>query len=336
MARDDIMLTSASPTQIADPKKAINTSSPSPEESDIPATVVSSPQELQEQLQEALREEEWDLVESLCECHPSLARQSISMVCQGENSTCLPIHFCAGQKSTPVSTIDVLVTAHPSSLLAVESSGLRLALHLAVLKGASFAVVRYLCEALPQSMSLKDQEGNLPLHYAAMYSNDAIVALLAKAHPEACAQTNQSDRLPLHLLCARCWDKDAISVETIRMVLEQHPQGLQAVDRSGRLPLHVCCSSQSPRGDVLKILMEGYPEGLLVTDKSKATPYDLARQLSTGPTVVMQTLQEGTNRERRKKYKFLAPFKSVGNKIARRRHSKANDVDALHLHYCYG
>lgn len=338
MVKDDF-LTLKQDTQVnnpKDPKEDVTTqcdadySASSPEEEETS----SSQRHLQEQLQEALRDGQWNRVESLCEDHPSLAREPISMVCQGENSTCLPIHFAAGQKSTPVSTIDALVTAHPSSLLATESSGLRLALHISVLKGASFALIRYLCEAFPQSMGVKDQEGNLPLHYAAMYSNDEIVQLLVKKYPEGCRQVNRSDRLPLHLLCARCWEHEAIAVQTIQGALDQYPEALKTADRRGRLPLHVLCSSH-PRADVLQILVASYPEALLETDKSKSTPLDLARTFEKGGGVVVALLEEGTKRERRKKYKFLAPFKNVGGKIARRRHAKA-DVDALHLHYCYG
>ncbi|CAB9527080.1 Ankyrin Repeat [Seminavis robusta] len=289
----------------------------------------------QDLLQRSLRDEHWNRVEDLCEKDPSLARDRISMVCQGENSTCLPIHFAAGKKSTPVSTIDSLVTAHPGSLLAVESSGGRLALHIAVLKGASFAVVRYLCEAMPQTLGMADQEGNLPLHYAAMYSSDEIIQLLLKSHADGCNQANRSDRLPLHLLCARCWDRNAISMETVQAVLMEYPEALKCADRRGRLPLHVACSSQDPRADMIQLLVPAYPEALLARDQSKGTPLDLARKFSAGGGVVVAYLQDCSNKERRKKYKFLAPFKHVGGKIARRRHCKP-DVDALHLHYCYG
>jgi hypothetical protein len=301
----------------------------------LPPALHLNTSQLHRELEGCLINEDWKGVEDLCEQQPSLARDSIVlMVCQGENSHCLPIHFAAGQKSTPISTIDSLVTAHPSSLLATESSGGRLPIHIAVLKGASVAVVRYLCEAQPQSMGMKDQEGNLPLHYAAMYSSNEIVQLMVKAYPLACKVGNRSDRLPLHLLCGRCWDQDPIAVDTIQAVLTEHCEALRWADRNGRLPLHVCCTSQNPRADIVQLLVPAYPEALLARDQSKGTPLDLARMFPGGG-VVLAYLQDCTNKERRRKYRFMAPFKHVGGKIAHRRHHKP-DVDALHLHYSYG
>ena len=308
----------------------------------------------------ALLDEQWDTLEALCHDNPSLvASQSISMVCQGENSTGLPVHFLCGRKSTPVSVLETLVKAHPSgssSLMTPESNAGRLPLHIAVLKGASLAVVEYLCQAEPQALSTWDQEGNLPLHYAAMYASDAVVALILRAYPQACHDANaQSQRLPLHLLCARSWGGCApehiIALGTIQTVIHEYPDALKVADRRGRLPLHVHCASE-PRADVLQVLVEGYSEALLMTDASNAkwNPLSLARKFTTATTtadsnsnngssnVVLAYLMEMTNKERRKKYKFLAPFKAVGGKIgaARRRAHNKPDPEALHLHYCYG
>lgn len=308
----------------------------------------------------ALLDEEWDTLESLCRDHPVVvASQSISMVCQGENSTCLPVHFVCGRQSTPVSTLQALVQAHPSgtqSLMIPEGTAGRLPLHLAVLKkgASSLAVVEYLCRAAPAALQAWDQQGNLPLHYAAMYASDAIVALLLEAHPPACREANvPSQRLPLHLLCARSWGgcppEQIIRLTTLQQVYQEYPDALKRTDRGGRLPLHVHCASD-PRADVLQVLVEGYGEALLRSDTSasKWNPLSLARKFTATTTgnnnnngssnVVLAYLIEMTNKERRKKYKFLAPLQAVGGKIvaARRRANNKPDPEALHLHYCYG
>ena len=325
----------------------------------------------------ALLDEQWDTLEALCRDNQSLvASQSITMVCQGENTTCLPVHFCCGRKSTPLSTINALVTAHCQGrgcLMMPESNAGRLPIHMAVLKGAaSLDVVEYLCRTEPQSLCVTDHEGNLPLHYAAMYASDAVIQVLVRSYPAACHEANtQSQRWPLHLLCARSWggysccddddDDDPqqmiVSMDTINMVIQEYPDALKQPDRRGRLPLHVHCASD-PRADVLQVLVERFPEALLMTDDSNAkwTPLSLARKFTTtldsnnnnksgksstttngSSNVVLAYLIEMTNKERRKKYKFLAPLKAVGGKIvaARRRASKP-DPEAFHLHYCYG
>lgn len=333
---------------------ASSSSSSLTEETLTPPTREAKPPVVEEEEEEApstpdimtvLLDEQWDTLQQFCEDDSSIASQSITMVCQGENSVCLPIHFASGRKSTPQSTFETLVQAHPSSLLQAESIAGRLPLHMAVWKGASVETVKYLCEAMPESLKVSDQEGNLPLHYAAMYSADAIVSLLVELHPEACRAANQSERLPLHLLVARCWSKDAITKDTIQNVVELHPEACRLADRRGRLPLHICCSSDA-RADVLQLLVSQYPEALLATDTSKLIPLDAARKFTQqssmnttngSSNVVHAYLMEMTNKERRKKYKFLAPFQSVGTKLARRRASRQKaQIEAVQLHYCYG
>jgi ankyrin repeat protein len=174
-----------------------------------------------------------------------------------------------------------------------------------------------------------------------MYSSDAILALLVQAYPQACSHANSSARLPLHLLCARCWDQNVISVDTLKLVVEKNPSALKTADRRGRMPLHVACASD-PRGDVLNVLVPLHPEALLITDKSKLTPFEMAKKFSAShdSNVVLAFLQDRTNRERRKKYKFLAPFKHVSYKLTASKPASARrgkpDIDALNLHYCYG
>jgi hypothetical protein len=216
--------------------------------------------------------------------------------------------------------VDCLVTTYPGSLMRKEEGGDRLPLHMAILKGASLAVIRYLLEALPQALEKADCEGNLPLHYAAMYSSEQIIRLVADRYPAACRHANVKERMPLHLLCARNWDHqdyDLISLNQIHCIFTSWPAAVQHADRNGCLPLHVACSQPQPRWDVLNLLIEAFAAGLLHKDDEERVPLQICRRIassvlatsspttSTSPfcrdnDVVLAYLRDKTNQEKRK------------------------------------
>lgn len=296
-------------------------------------------------LMKAIRHEEWSTVESMLEECPELASQTVRMVCQGENCTGIPLHFvlCHCSKYSPVSIVDSLVTACPSSLSSSrDGRGARLALHIAILKGASFALVKYLCEADPSSLQKPDQDGNLALHYAATYycPKSPVFTFLLRLYPEACRIANNKDRLPLHLVCAHCYYKeDTTTVTTtkkdgddgtllflsaVRDVIEAHPLALESPDRSGRFPIHVACAmgvATHYQRELLELLITSSSQTLLAQDTDNYTPYVLARRFSHGiqkrrprqPKYQccangnddnhLEFLQGCTNQERRKKFR---------------------------------
>jgi hypothetical protein len=151
-------------------------------------------QDLLPRLLDYVKENKWTKVVQYLEQDPSLSRREVSMVCQGENLKCLLIHLLSGNQSTPISVIDSLVTLNPGSLLQPEQRGGRLPIHLAVVKGASHAVVQQLCNARPQALQVADEEGNHAVHYAAMYGSSSMLRLIVQAYPEACRVLNQRDR----------------------------------------------------------------------------------------------------------------------------------------------
>jgi ankyrin repeat protein len=128
-------------------------------------------------------------------------------------------------------------------------------------------------EASPQSLKMADRQGNLPLHYAVMYSSEAVVELLADLSPDACQHANAKARLPLHLLCARHWDQDSLSLALIRTILRHNTGAVRKQERQGRLPLHLACEQGHPRRDIVELLVESFPAGLLCAEtQSGRTP----------------------------------------------------------------
>jgi len=138
-----------------------------------------------------------------------------------------------------------LVTLHPPSLLQRETRVVgRLPIHIAVVKDAFPEVIhcQYLCRARPQSLQCKDEEGNLPLHYAAMHGSPQVLGSLLETYPHASAVPNTRDRYPLHLVCARCYDTEPIPTQLLESLIQAHPSALQNLDRFGRTPMHLAAN----------------------------------------------------------------------------------------------
>jgi hypothetical protein len=106
-------------------------------------------------------------------------------------------------------------------------------------RGASVDVVRYMVEALPQSLQTADSEGNLPLHYAAMYSGAAVVKLMADNSSDACQHANNRIRLPLYLVCARIWDQDSLALSMIMNIKRHNPVAFRLSERQGRYSFRI-------------------------------------------------------------------------------------------------
>lgn len=252
------------------------------------------PQQSQHSIQSLINNEDWTELMSLVERDPGVCRERVNMIFQNENITCLPLHAVVCRRGAGIlSVVDCLVTTYPAALMRKEEGGDRLPLHMAILKGASIAIIRYLMEARPQALEKADCEGNLPIHYAAMYSSEHVIRVTADRYPAACRHANLKERMPLHIVCARNWDHqdfDLISLDQIHWIFQQWPAAVQHADRNGCLPLHVACSQPQPRWDVLNLLIEAYSVGLLHKDDEERMPLQICRRIASSALATLSTL----------------------------------------------
>jgi hypothetical protein len=261
-------------------------------------------------LQAFLDNRDWSNLTALVESHPEVCRQSVSMMLQGREVTCLPLHAVFERPGADLSVIDCLLTAFPGALLSKDKEGDRIPLHMAAMKGVSTAVMRYMVEALPKSLQAIDREGNLPLHYAAMYSCEAVVELMANLSPDTCQHANAKARLPLHLLCARVWDQESLSRSMIRNIIRHNPDAVRQPERQGRLPLHLACEQGYPRQDIVQILVNSFPAGLLYREENAGrTPLVICEWMKSSGfrenEHVLAFLRDKTSQEKPQKNGFL-------------------------------
>jgi ankyrin repeat protein len=120
-------------------------------------------------------------------------------------------------------------------------------------KKPDMELVRYLFEANPLLLNMHDEHENLPIHYAACYSQSfefiqyifQSFSTLTKAH-------GFEGELPLHFACARN------NVDICRHILDADSSVLFLYDYKGMTPFHVACD----RGDfeIVELLLRHSPE----------------------------------------------------------------------------
>jgi hypothetical protein len=110
-----------------------------------------------------------------------------------------------------------------------------------------------LIRMFPSSVHKFDQDGNLPLHMAAVSGNKAMVDLLGERFPSGASVRNNEGLLPLHLAIQACpsqaADGDVASAtKVIKTILRLFPGAVAVPENDGNLPIH--CAASSLNGDV--------------------------------------------------------------------------------------
>jgi len=233
------------------------------------------------------------------------------MVTEGMKTNCLPLHLFCSRRAVPSHVIEHLVMLNPSALLEPDERESRFPLHIATERGMSQEILDYLCNAQPQALRYADQDGNYPLHYAAMYSCSNTLRLFVEAFPDASRFPNERNRLPLHLMCTRFFEDEesCISSQDLKLLIKAYPEALRTSDRSGRMPLHLAAAHPHPKWEVLETLIQGNSSVLLCKDDSEKSPLLMAKKnrKHKGGHVI-QSLAKCTLQEKRKEIPFFPAF----------------------------
>lgn len=241
-----------------------------------------------------------------------------------DNRGWLPLHWASVCDDVTLDDFKNIARADP--LAAIK--GYNAFTHISASPGHLVAAVRYpdmknvkvLYDFYPRMAYMKDKDGDLPLHYAARYtqSNDMITFLL-QANPLATKVRGSADLLPLHcalynehaesrLRVVKCLleadpesarlinsDGDTTlhigvdsecNLETLKMLLKTFPDASKTVNDIGMLPLHAACLlNNSDAHDIIFEFLSIYAEAVRVKNSSGLLAIHLAAEHSTVETV---------------------------------------------------
>lgn len=184
-----------------------------------------------------------------------------------DKSKQLPIHLCKGVEHD---VIRLLVQAHPESLSMKDVHG-NLPLHSSIIKKLSTESIILVISSCPDSVREKNKQGCLPLHLA-LRSEVAIevVSALVHSYPQSLQILDNDRHLPIigAIMSSQPF-------EVIRLLVDEHPEGVRLIGPQGKLPLHYAISKQHISSEVISLLIESYPESVRVRDSNGYLPVHL-------------------------------------------------------------
>jgi Ankyrin repeats (many copies) len=120
------------------------------------------------------------------------------------------------------------------------------------------------------------------------------VRLATKACPAALHPSEEFRSTPLHTACTF-----NTSLEVVRYLYHKYPEAIKQTTNYVYLPIHNACQTGIPEPcslEMIQFLVEAYPEGLMTINKLGDTPLRTAQRNKHITEVVLEYLQEETER----------------------------------------
>ena len=231
----------------------------------------------------------------------------------------LPLHWAAVTDNVDVVDIRNIARADPLATLKgyyqpISANPGHL---IAAVRHPKMDVVRCLYNFYPRMASSKDSAGDLPLHYAARYSESLdMIQFLLQANAAATKVKGEGDLVPLHnslynesehrceiAKCLLSADPSAAkfvnldgdtalhmaidqecSIELLEHLIKAFPEGVMEQNDIGYLPLHTAClskDSSTRTTDLIKLLLRANLDGVRIVCSSGHLPVHIAAENST-------------------------------------------------------
>eukprot|EP00956_Cyclotella_meneghiniana_P020580 scaffold36490_cov23-Cyclotella_meneghiniana.AAC.1 len=155
---------------------------------------------------------------------------------QNDQRNCLPIHLlCSVRNDMPddvsIAILNILLEVHRPGLLSPGFSG-SLPIHDAVSNiKRSFEFCKILLDANPSSVTHRNENGDLPFHYACSWGHLNTVKYLYELYPESIGTTGYENGYPLNCAC------NNENLEVLKYVYELYPEAMK-LKVFGELPIH--------------------------------------------------------------------------------------------------
>jgi len=184
---------------------------------------------------------------------------------RGSYST--PLHaLCSSVQGrrNAIALIQLVTRACPRALRRTAEFSRQLPLHRAVFLDRSLfssreqmsewmRVIEFLVEVYPEALTVKDAEGNLPIHLACSRPNFQLVQRLTKENPECLGILRGSGETPLHVICYCQGPSMEDTIACAQLVVELFPAALPIKSKYGVTPLKRAEMQKAPK-ELLDVL----------------------------------------------------------------------------------
>ena len=211
-----------------------------------------------------------NIVQRLIDAAPESLRQ------ENTRDRLVPLHvLCLNEGLDTLVSLDILkllITKCPESVRHVDNDGC-LPIHFAA-SGCSSEFCRLLLEAYPRSERITTSDGFLPVHAACQSGHVDTAEYLIKLYPESINVPCNEGFYPTHYAVS-CLDdgrSDGACVDMVRFLLTSDP-GVASQKFDGELPLHeACCVTNETNLNaglkIIQLLYDVYPEAITCNEKA--------------------------------------------------------------------
>ena len=201
----------------------------------------------------------------------------------------LPIHSAVVYESTAFCR--VLIDAYPQSLRVRSNNG-KLPIHETCQLGRVDTVdtILYMLDIDQTVLIERNEEGELPIHHEDAYKSTAFCKILIDAYPESLRVRTNNGELPIHKACRLCRFGE---VDTILYMLELYPESIRVRTNNGSLPIHIACKYAACKYgnvDCIQYMLELYPQSINETNGYGNLPIHCAVRHGSGWVYVIETL----------------------------------------------
>ena len=193
-----------------------------------------------------------------------------------------PLHVCCENENCPNSVVKCLIEKGPPHILqhlcVLHSSGVKsdfervagtpLHYYLSRKSNVDLSIVKLFVELEPEVLNRSDPESKLaPIH--ALLHNETInnlheiVQYMVEISPKSVELVTDYNSVALHYACSN----KAITVETIRLLVDAWPQATRTLINFGGHPLHMFCMFYKGKDitvsmEILQMLLDANPESI--------------------------------------------------------------------------
>ena len=142
---------------------------------------------------------------------------------------------------------------------------------------AIHALLSEVLRANPEAATVADKEGRLPLHLAALNTNEdegamrALLSELLQANPEAATVADKEGRLPLHLAALNTNSNGGIMRALLSELLQANPEAATVADQEGHRPLHLAALNTNLNGGTMHAVLSELLQASLEANKKGLT-----------------------------------------------------------------
>lgn len=187
----------------------------------------------------------------------------------------LPLHWAAVIDHVDVKDVRNIARADP--LATVKGCNQPISAtpgHLiAGVRHPSMEVVRCLYNFYPRMASAKDNDGEVPLHYAARYSESIeMIQFLLQSNPSATKIRGEGNLVPLQ---NALFNESPHRVQIVKCLLDADPSAAKIINSDGDSLFHLAIDQECGK-DLLQHLIQVYPEGVSVQNDVGQLPLHAA------------------------------------------------------------